>query len=247
MRIATWNIGGGFVSSKERLVFDLEDIDYIIEEFKKINPDIVCLQEPHVGDNNDQPKVIADALGFGFVKTVVIADSHIKANNKLAISVISKYPIISSKFNKLINPNLSFIWEGKKVYTFDKGFVEVVINYEDKPVRILSGHMVPFHKAGKDFLAVEYKQIREQVEDIICREKNPTIVGADMNFEDIYKLIPNIFDNEFQSVIDDNLPTRPNGKKYDKIIISDDWKILDSKIIPGKADHYLCFADVELK
>ena len=109
MRIATWNIGGGFVYSNQKQEFDLEKIEYFINKLKSIKPDIVCFQEIHDAINNNQPKIIADALGFDYIKTEPIADSHLKNNEKLSISIISRYPIISSKFNKLLNPNLQSI------------------------------------------------------------------------------------------------------------------------------------------
>jgi len=246
MRIATWNIGGGFISSSQKHKFDLENIDYFINELQKIKPDIVCFQEIHVSENNNQPKMIAEALGFEFAEFESIADSHLKDGEKLSIAIISKYPIISSKFNILPNPHLEFIWNGKKEFSHNKGFLEVEINYQGTTVRVLSGHMVPFHKFEKDFLADEFKGIRKKIEEIICHGKMPTVIGADMNFEDIHKLIPEVFEQGFKCILN-NIPTTPEDRRYDKIIVSNDWIFTDSKIIQGKADHYLCFADISFK
>ncbi len=246
MRVATWNIGGGFISKAKESKFTLEEIEYFINELKKINPDIVCFQEIHISTKNDQPKRIAKELNFNFVKTEVIADSHLKEKENLAISIISKYTIISSKFNKLPNPKLQAIWNGKKVISHDKGFLEVKIKYKDTPIRVLSGHMVPFDKFERDFLENDFKKIREEIQKIIIQRKIPTIICADMNFEDINALIPKIFKLRFSSILE-NYPTEPKGKMYDKLIISKEWTYSNSKIIKGKADHYLCFADVELR
>lgn len=248
MRIATWNIGGGFISSEQKHEFDTEDIGYFIDELKKIQPDIICFQEIHVSENNNQPKMIAKSLGFKFCEVESIANSHLKDGEKLSIAIISKYPIISSKFNLLLNPNLHSVWSGKEVISHDKGFLEVKINYQGADVRILSGHMVPFHKFDQNFLADEFKEIRNQIDKTISHEnKNiPTVIGADMNFEDIHKLIPNIFRQGFNSILDDKVTT-PKGRKIDKIIISKNWIFANPKIIQGRADHYLCFADIDLK
>ena len=246
MRVATWNIGGGFISSEQKREFDVEDIGYFIDELKKIQPDIICFQEIHVSENNDQPKMIANALDFAFYKTESIADSHLKDGEKLSIAIISKYPIISSKFSKLPNPNLEFIWNGKKVFSHDKGFLETVIDYKEINARVLSGHMIPFRKFEKNFLADEFSNIRDEIERIICHDKIPTIIGADMNFEDIYQLTPNVFRQGFKFILS-NEPTTPKNRRYDKIIISNDWIFADTKIIQGRADHYLCFADIDLK
>lgn len=246
MRLATWNIGGGFVSTGEKLVFDLENLGYFIDELQKIQPDVVCFQEIHVSRNNDQPKLISEALNLPFIRTESIAGSHIKDGEMLSIAILSKYPITSSKFHTLPNPYLQFIWKGEMVVSHDKGFLEVEIDYSGTSIRILSGHMVPFRKFGRDFLADEFKEIRDEIERVINDKKMPTIVGADMNFGgDILALIPRVFSEGFHSVLAD-VPTTPKDRKYDKILISEDWTYTDSQILHGKADHYLCFADVEL-
>jgi endonuclease/exonuclease/phosphatase family metal-dependent hydrolase len=247
MRIATWNIGGGFIESNKKYAYDIEDINYFIDELRSINPDIVCFQEIHVSEKNDQPRIIADSLRFQYVTTHSIADSHLKDNEKLSISIISRFPIISSKFNLLPNPNLQFIWKGKTEFSHDKGFMEATIDYKGSDIRILSGHMVPFRIFGKNFLDDEFKEIRNQIEKIILHEKIPEIICADMNFsEEIEILIPNVFNNGFKFVLK-NDPTTPKGKTFDKIIVSKEWKTTNSDIIIGKADHFLCFADIELK
>jgi hypothetical protein len=106
--------------------------------------------------------------------------------------------------------------------------------------------MVPFRKFWKDFLSDEFIEIRKQIENVILFDPISTIVCADMNFEEIYKLIPNVFSSWFKFILDD-IPTTPKNRKYDKIIISGDFEFLSSKIIKWRADHYLCFADIEFK
>ena len=246
MRIATWNIGGGFISSDKKQEYDLENIQYFIDELKSIQPDIVCFQEAHVSNNNNQPEKIAEALNFDFVRTEFIADSHLKDGEKLSISIISKYPITSSKFNMLTNPNLEFIWKDKKAFSHDKGFLESTIDYNGSDIKVFSGHMVPYTKFKRNFLEEDFKEIRNEIENIILKDNNPKIVCADMNFnENIHELLPNIFSKNFTSLIEGKATT-PKEKRYDKIIASEEWLSTNSKIIPGKADHYLCIADIEL-
>ena len=246
MIVATWNIGGGYVFSKNSNKFDLEDLDYFIDELKKIQPDIVCFQEIHISQNCEQSKKIAKKLGFNFFETKPIANSHLKKEHKLSISIISKYPILSANFFNLLNPNLQFIWNNKKVFTHNKGFIEAIINYKNVKIRILSGHTVPFHLFGRNFLDDEFSEIRNQIETIILQKKIPTIVGADMNFEDVKKLLPNVFLKKFKFVLK-NIPTTPQKLKQDKILISNHWELLNSKIVKGESDHYLCYSDVKLK
>ena len=38
-----------------------------------------------------------------------------------------------------------------------------------------------------------------------------------------------------------------HDQEIDKILVSSDFKVVNSRIIKGKADHYLCLAEVEFK
>ncbi len=245
MRIATWNIGGGFISKNNDLIFEYENWDYFVNQLNDVKPEIVCLQETHVSDEASQPKIIAKALGFDFEVSQVTAPSHLKNGPGLAVSIISKYPIVSSKFNLLPNPNLEFIWNGSKARSHDKGFIEATVDFKGTKIRVLSGHMVPFRKFGRDFMDDEFKQLRHRIENVILETALPEIVGADMNWPDIYAITPKIFEEGYKFILEDK-PTTPKDRKYDKIIISKDWVCRHSAIVKGRADHYLCYADVDL-
>jgi|GEM_PF-1723526 len=245
MRIATWNIGGSFVSSRSKNTYDREDINYFIEELKSINPDIVCFQEIHVSRDNDQSKILSDSLGLQYLATYSIADSHLKDGEKLSISIISKFPILSSILSMFPNPHLEFIWRGERAFSHDKGFVEAIVNYNGIDIRILSGHMLPFRRFGKDFLADEFTYIRDKIEHIILETTLPTVVGADMNFDgEINTLIPDVIAHGFKSILP-IVATTPTENTYDKIIVSKEWECNNSVVVEGRADHFLCFADVE--
>jgi endonuclease/exonuclease/phosphatase family metal-dependent hydrolase len=248
MNIATWNIWWWFISKNNNLDFDKENLDYFIEEIRWKNLDIIWLQEIHNSNWNNQTKIIAQLLWFKYFKIKEIADSHIKDWEKLCISIISNHPINSFKFHKLINPLIETIYHWKKILSHDKWFLEVEIKYNNlNKIRILSGHMVPFHNFWKNFLDNEFINIRKQIEKIILNSNIPTIVLADMNFENIDKLIPSIFNRWFTSLLDLNEYTTPKDKKIDKIIISKDFNCKKTSIIKWRADHFLCLSDIEIK
>lgn len=246
IKIGTWNIGWGFISPLWTLEFDLENIDYIIKKIKKSQSDIICFQEIHNSENNNQTQIIADKLDFKYIEIIEIADSHLKDWEKLCISIISKLRIISSKFHKLQNPNLEFLHKWKKAFSHDKWFLEIEVEYDQSIIRVLSWHIVPFNKFWKDFLDNNFQEIRNQIEEIILEKDIPTIVCADMNFEETEVLIPKIFENWFTSVLNMNKYTTPKEKKIDKILISKHLEKLSSSIMTAKTDHYLCLANIEL-
>jgi endonuclease/exonuclease/phosphatase family metal-dependent hydrolase len=246
MRVATWNVGGGYVSTNNNLEFNTENLDYFIDELEKVKPDITCFQEIHTSKRNDQPRIIANKLNTTYFKTASIASSHLKDGEELALSIVSNYPILYSKFHKLTNPNLKMIFKGEEVTSHDKGFLEIRVLYQGETISVLSGHMVPYHNFGRNFTEDEFKQIRGEIESLITKTAMPTVICADMNFPNIEQLIPKVFKKGYTSILDDE-PTTPKGKKLDKIIISKDWIYTKTGIVKGIADHYLCLADIELR
>lgn len=101
-------------------------------------------------------------------------------------------------------------------------------------------------KFGKDFLEDEFKIIRDEIENLILKDDYSKIICVDINFnEEVEKLLPRIFNKKsgFQNILENQITT-PKNRKYDKIIISKDWKCENFKIIKGKADHFLCYADI---
>ena len=92
MRIATWNIWWGFISQNWENIYNIKNIDYFVEELKKINPDIICFQEIHNSKNNNQAEIISKALNLDYKVIENVSISHLKENEKLSIVIISKFP-----------------------------------------------------------------------------------------------------------------------------------------------------------
>ena len=62
MKIATWNINGGirFTSINPKTFVDAPDIDYYLNQLEDVRPDILCLQEVHVGAKTSQVTFLAE-------------------------------------------------------------------------------------------------------------------------------------------------------------------------------------------
>jgi len=241
LKIATWNIGGGFTGDPILDKYDTEDISYFCEELKKQSPDIICLQECHTGKDNEQPQTIANALEYKYIASHAIAPSHLKEGPLLSMAIISKYPIASHTFHQLRNPNLKMMWRGKEVSTHDKGVLESVILVGKEKIRILCGHMVPFHKFKSDFMT--HPDIRNQLEQTIIDSKLATIFCVDLNYNDEKLLLSQALNAGFNNCLPAE-KTSPEGKRFDKIILSPQFAAESAKIIPGIADHYLCVAQI---
>src|SRR3989338_5899146 len=190
MRVGTWNIGSGFTFKDGKI--DKESLNYFVRELKKISPDILCLQEADTKSN--QAGKIAKALGMGYRKCVPIHPNHITEIGTLSIAVLSKFPIISSKYYKLPNPKIDAVQkDGSRWKSFDKGFLYCTVNYNGNNIYIVSGHTLPVHKFHRDYMNKKFSKVRKKIEKIINRNCLPKIIGADMNYDNPKQLIPNVF------------------------------------------------------
>lgn len=241
MRIVTWNIGGGFVSSGKGFI--KEDLNYFITVLKILNPDIICFQEIHLG-LEDQTKIIAQSLKYPYYCVTPYDSSHLKENNQLCLSVISRFTLLRKRFFKLPNPQIEVKRPNGEIWkSHDKGFMIVSIKIRNENIDVITGHTVPFSKFNRDFMEPEFNPIRKEIERLILKHPKRVIVAGDMNYADLVKLIPKVFQEGFKEVF--KAPTH-HGKQMDHILISKEWAIKDSRVVLGKADHYMAYADIEL-
>lgn len=242
MRIATWNIGGCFILDENSKEYSIESVQFFCDQLNALEPDVVCLQEAHLS----QIDYLTKECGYLYSASKVIAESHLKTEEKLTIAILSKYPIISEEFCQLSNPNLVFEWKGKPARSHDKGLLVATLQFNQMKLRIISGHMVPWRKYNRSPLELDFKHIQTELSNVFINSDLPTIAGIDLNWNDVHALLPKVFEAGFTSLIEGELTT-PRGGMYDKILTSPHCKNLKSTVVRGKADHYLCYSDIDIQ
>ena len=255
LRIATWNIGGGFISDNDANHFDNENIDYFVSKLKEIDSDIVCLQEIHLPINPalpDQSAFLSSSLNLPF-REVHPSDSdqvsHLKSDQFLAIALLSRHPVINSQYLSLPNPNLTVIsTKGNQWLSHNKGFLKVTLKVGKTIFNVVTGHNVPFHLFKRDFMEPDFTHIRRELEDFILAsaQEHPTIVAGDMNYERVEQLLPKVFAHGFSRSLP-NARTEPiRNTQIDHILVSKEWQVIESGVIEGLADHFLCYVGLYL-
>ena len=249
LRIATWNIGGGFIASTAD-VYDVPALDYFVQQLDPLDCDLVCLQEVHEPSSpveSGQASYLAERLRFPYHTVKPISPSHLEPNQMLSLAILSRYAISSTRYTQLTNPHLEAIGPGGRLWhTFDKGFLCGFAALGDQQFHVICGHAVPFHIFKRDFMDPAFSNIRSEVEDVILCDASPGLVAADLNYADIRSLIPRVLRAGYESGLA-NEPTSRDHLKLDDILASRDWKFLGHKVVPTQADHHLCFADVRLR
>ena len=256
MKIASWNIAGGHLLTKnvkDAIGYEKEDLNYFIQELKKLRVDIICLQEIHIAKkgNNNQVEPIAKKLGLKYwtAEHYAGAASHIKAGQLIGMGVVSRFPIVSAKYQAPPNPRLTvkrpngIIWN-----TIDMGLLLTEIKYKGQIINIINFHLVPLHYFGKNWADKEFIHIRDHITNLLLEAaKKPTIAIGDFNYADLEKIYPKIFSQgKYQETFLEM--TTPAKGQQDHILYSTHWQLSSYEINTNvEADHYICSAELELK
>lgn len=239
MRLATWNIGSALGQDVCR------SVEYIVENIEKNSIDVLCIQEVLTsGDNIDFINELQRKLSFKYSSFYELSSAHIDDNAMMGVAVLSKYNIIESFEIKLTNPDIVFNKNGKRIRSDDKGFLVTEILYKGKKIRIVTGHMLPFHSLGSD--SKEYGHLYKEMYSKVKTFCNgfPFILCGDFNsskFESLVKEISVDMMNVFHEA------TRYNGTQNDYIFVSKEWICKSYRIDMNEYDHFLCVCEVELK
>lgn len=251
IRVATWNIGGGFIDSSDMQRFDTPDIKYFANELKRFGCKLIFIQEAHTSKltgKSEQAEFLSKHLRLDYYTCVSISPSHLQPDQNLSLLILSAFPIENSTYIQIENPKLEVIRPDlTKWYSFDKGFLVVTVKMR-KRVRVICGHSHPFIDFKRVPTDPDFNQLRKQIENVILgdrMEKSTCIVGADMNWNEIRELLPDVFSNSFKCVFE-NVKTTPNQGQLDYLLVSPDIKTGKYAITPGLSDHYLCVADLSL-
>lgn len=239
LTIATWNIAGARpIRTKGIFDYAEEDIDYFVQELGKINPDIVCLQEVHLNAKRSVAKEIAEKLGNYFLHETVISKSHIDNGYHLGNAILSKENPTSYESQTFPYPEFAlFLPNGVPAEHHDKAFQFAdfsfgsMINFQMMPIKFLG---TPYESEDGTKFALEME------DSLLKHSKNPKFICGDFNTKDATLLYRRLLDGMHSALPDK--PTRPSEQKSDYIFYSNNYVLLDSRVVETNTDHYLCWA-----
>jgi endonuclease/exonuclease/phosphatase family metal-dependent hydrolase len=255
LRLASWNIGGGFIIDYTGRPIK-EDLQYFIRALLSLSPDVICLQEVHVSSESESLKcpfieILKQPLGLEYA-CIIPCDlkqhSHIDTQSFLALGIISRHPQVKTSHLVLPNPNLEAVMSDQSVWrSHDKTLLGTTLQIGSSQIKIVTGHTVPFHRFGADFLEPRFEPIRTAIENYILDEPENSIFAGDLNYEDIDKLLPRLLRAGFIQALPPG-PTEPySQRRHDHILVSKNLHILSSSIITGCGDHSLCLTEIKIR
>lgn len=252
LSVATWNLSGGRLARSSGL-FDYEtneNLDYFVDEIRKVSPDIICLPETHLINNGTGEKSLtlrlAERLDIPYSHEVPFHQSHIDPRYILGLGLISSKPFKATDY-ALDQPEFPLAFKnGAKATPHTRWLIEAdfgsftIATVHNWPLEVFQ------HSYVSEPGATYGKSMERQYIEFLPKNK-PLIVAGDLNFDNPQKVMPNFIETfELQEALDINQPTRNEGDRPDHILYNSYFNCTESKVVVGKSEHYLCFAKFEL-
>lgn len=251
LKMATWNIGGGITGDSHQ-TDGSPDLESYAETLLKHRPNLICLQESHhyLGDNTNQANELAKLMGYKYSSSTPISASHLEPHARLALGLISEFPIVNTKYTKFHNPGLTSIGpRGEEWKLFDKGYCTHTIEIGNREISVLNAHCFPLHYFSSQATEERFSHIWENLANGLAaaRQDTPCVAAIDLNYDDIETLLgAELTPNRYTSAIN-KAPTTPKGIQQDYLLYTPGFRLLTKSVIPTKSDHHLCIIQIEIQ
>ncbi|UOX90008.1 endonuclease/exonuclease/phosphatase family protein [Amycolatopsis sp. FBCC-B4732] len=246
VKLATWNIGGGVLGPSHQSGGE-PSLGYHASILAAHSPDVVCLQEAHDyrGRGESQPDRLARELGYPYVASFPVCESHLDENAALALAILSRFPVLDVVGTKLPNPGLTWTGPDGTPWTLaDKGYVTAVVDLGDREIGILNGHCFPLHYFGASPLEARFAPGWEALgADLMAMKAERSAFAAlDLNHEPVHSVLRDVLGADGYATAFENTPTTPKGVQQDYILYDSAVRMLTSTVAGTRADHFYCEA-----
>ena len=232
-RVLQWNI------------WNNEDIDNIIKELKRIDADIVCIQELAIKDDNDiKIRKLKELYSYIYYeKADTFLDGYSQCN-----TILSKYPLYDKNYTYVQKPT-----DNKNDYSKEgRVYVEAKVKINEKELTICTTHLSYTDR----FIETEEKD-KEVTNLINCIKKDNYILTGDFNTNKTSKYIKWLEEKLINNDTSNTWTTKHfsyNGFtetelnwKLDYIFTTKDIKVKETKVIDTKySDHLPILLTFEL-
>ena len=233
MQILQWNI------------WYKEDINNIAKELRRINADVVCIQElSFSGDDRTTVKVLNEIYPYIYYE---IADTFLDGRSQCN-AILSKYPFIEKNKSYVQEPGID-----KNDYSKEgRIYLEVSIDYNDKVYNIGTTHLSYTHRFEETEL--KDKEVNKLID--IIKNKDNYIFTGDLNTIKTSKYISKISEYYINHDTTNTWTTKPfsyNGfeaneldYKLDYVFTSSEINVKNIKVIDTEySDHLPILCEID--
>ena len=249
MRIASYNISGGFYNSDDKTEYldrdaaeniDNKMLQQIIDTINNEQIDVICFQEIITTERIQYIKSICDNTNLKYFDYYELSMCNIVKDTECGIAILSKYPVETLKKELFPNPGLTKTTSsGKTYYLFDKGYMMVKILIDNNEIKLLTHHGFPYGTFNST--PEKNPKVFEFFDDRIF-ELNPDIITGDFNAKNFMQLMKKTSDEYTRTI---NSVTTVEGYEIDDILVRNNTKF-DSKVLKLLSDHFMIIADIEI-
>lgn len=242
-----WNIGGGYLCEagkdpKVQRSYTNLDLQYIIDQLREMQPDIITLQEVHSNTAVNQAEVIAQALGLEHWVSDFYSESHLAPGYQLGLAILSRFPLSEHKTVLLNNPHFHGVWQdGTVAKSHDKGVTSCRAQVAQHEVVIKTVQRVPMRKFGIDPFSPQGKAVFEDLAAKLEVNSKYLLIQGDFNLWEglppIGELIPHLIDKNTHE-LEQPAPTNPIGERPDRVVYRGLRPIHVQVVSDLRTDHY---------
>ena len=247
-----WNIGGARIrqpGSPAEGPYDGDGLKHVVDVLKRLNVDIVTLQETHANDQGAQAAVIAKDIGLPYVVNDVYDKSHIEEGWGLGQAILSRFPVSEHDFKFFFNPRYEIVRpDGATWISHDKGVSKCLVAAGNgKTIQVATLHLIPFRKFGVGALEEKQSGLRDNITDLASPTSGTFILQGDFNFDSasLKPFLPNLLNQGLSEVLLDR-PTTPKGRKYDHVVFRGLALVRSEVISDALTDHFPVYSEFEV-
>ncbi|NUS95720.1 MAG: endonuclease/exonuclease/phosphatase family protein [Nocardia sp.] len=246
-RMVTWNIAGGRRSlSWDAFDYDDMDLQYFAERLRRLQPDVINVQESEIGGSGSTARKLAELLGYPHVFETGMCPSHLGDPTKtLSLAVLSRLPMEGARAQRLPTTRLDLKVGGNSVEPYDRYAQRVTVGGVD----VVNLHPTPLGFFGHSYEegdgAAHAAEIGSAVNELI---DGPTVIAADLNTDRPALVYGRMFeDMGMDSALDTDARTVPGWDGApDQIYSSREFRTVGSGVVATGTDHHLVWADLEI-
>ena len=222
-----------------------------VEQYSDLQPDIVCLAEAPLDDEEGNSKFIRDfteKIGGVDARTDVRAQSWLLEDKYYGNAIISKLPIKDYRALNLPHPHLEYDRpDGDHWVMHDNAVQSGIINLGGFDIKLFNLHYFPYFFFGRNMNEPEFAESRQAfIDHLRLADGIPTILTGDFNNgdADLETAYPELFmDDALTDAVkfdESDFNERYVGGAYqlDHILYtSDKFKVINKQVITDHSDH----------
>lgn len=237
-----WNIGGG----KDYRDSSKDVLGEVVAVTRKVNPDIITLQEIHSDEGSSQAEEIAKSLGHKHWVEDVYDESHLEKGKMLGQAIVSRWPIENHTFSFFTNPRFKVERPNGDIWiTHDKGITTGTVRIGEIELVVQTLHTIPFVAFKVDPLGKAFAENRQELSNLIS-DNGPLLLQGDFNFDEssLGPLVEKVADGRVLEIVKEESTIRTELLP-DKSLLGGDRVLYRGLNVTGystireaSADHY---------